>query len=155
MKIVAFLQNQWFKDPERMKTIIARTVESEKARGGKDEAEVRDFYISTFLFWGCVTGRRLRDVFGEKLCEKIIWQEQSPQIGGKASAAFPADIGHIRESLTRHDPTLVLALGKLASTALRSIAADGVPWTLLTGPHPAARHATVMDELRSLREQIG
>lgn len=40
MRIVAFLQNQWFKDPEGVKAMFAQ------------HPERRERYISAFLFMG-------------------------------------------------------------------------------------------------------
>jgi len=124
MKILAFLQNQWFKNPERVKAIMERNPER------------RNQLIGTYLFMGCLTGRRLTDALGEKLCYEIIWEECSKEVGGKSAASFPADFAHICEAINKHNPDVIIAFGKTASDALRKIS----PYQkVIHGPHPAAR----------------
>lgn len=138
--IVAFLQNQWFRDPERMKAMRQRPPWSERPRHE---------WNATWLFFGCLTGRRLQAAFGEELCDRILWEEVSPEIGGKSSSAFPADKQYITTILDEHRPAVVLAFGKIAGDALSSMLQPD--WTLIRGPHPAARHPTVVAELRAMR----
>ncbi len=138
MKIVAFLQNQWFRNPEGIKAMFA------------ENPERRERYIEAFLFMGCLTGKRLQAVFGEELCGAIIWEEISPEIGGHASSKFPANPAHIRAVLEKHKPTVVLAFGKLASDALRSMEVDAA---IIYGPHPAARNGAI-EGLRKMRTEL-
>lgn len=148
MKIVAFLQNQWFNNPERVRQIFLR------------QPEAREFYIAAFLFMGCLTGRRLQKVFGEQLCEQIIWEEQSPQIGGKASSKFPADACHIRRVIAKHKPDIILAFGQSAKDALLEIRREGschesiATWKLIIGPHPAARMKDLPARLEAMRRDV-
>lgn len=65
-RIVAFLQNQWFRDPERVKQIIQRMVDRYDE---KDPQEIREFYIAAYLFMGCLTGKRLQASCGDCLRE--------------------------------------------------------------------------------------
>lgn len=129
--ILAFLQNQWFKDPEGAKRVFA------------NHPDKRNQLIATYLFMGCLTGRRLQQVFGEELCDQIIWEECSPEVGGKSSAAFPADIEHIKAAVKKHSPDVILAFGKIACDAIGDRvwlqAICGKDIALLFGPHPAAR----------------
>lgn len=149
MKIVAFMQNQWFKNPERVKATIARTIEKEAARGTRDAQAVREYYIAAFLFMGCLTVRRLKMALGEDLCDSIIWEEQSPEIGGKSSSVFPPDFVHIRRVLGIHDPSHVVAFGVHAQGALLEIQQrDQSRWKLILAPHPAARQENVMERLK-------
>lgn len=149
MKVVAFLQNQWFLDPVRVKQIV-ETLRS------PDECphERREFHIAAFLFMGCLTGRRLRTTFGEDWTSHITWEEVSREYGGKASSVFPPDFTHIQDVLQRHQPTHVLALGKIAEKALKSI--QGAPHTfcLVAGPHPASRSVSVTYRLHEIRKQL-
>lgn len=143
MTTVAFLQNQWFRNPERVREIFARRPED------------REYYISAFLFMGCLTGQRLQKAFGEELCEEIIWEEQSPEIGDKASAKFMADKQHIQRVIDKHQPESILTFGVAASAALvvikESTQAD---WRLICGPHPAARLPDIMQRLENMRQQL-
>lgn len=154
MKIVAFLQNQWFKNPAAIKAQIEEAP-ARHPHKFKTYADAREWYLAAYLFFGCTTGRRLRAAFGEELCDKIIWEEQSPEIGGKASAAFPPDFAHIRGVLERHSPTHVIALGSLASDALTKILIDdNPPWNLICGPHPAARFPDIVARLKGILAQL-
>jgi len=147
MKIVAFLQNQWFKDPEGIKAMFA------------EHPERRERYIEAFLFMGCLTGKRLQAVFGEDLCGQIVWEEISPEIGGHSSSKFPADPAHIERVLRKHNPDVVLAFGKLAGDGLLSTLSNPnlreLPhgFKILYGPHPAARNGAV-EGLKAMQKQL-
>lgn len=141
IKCVAFLQNMWFRDPERMKAQLATSFKGD-----------RESFIRTWLFWSCITGKRLKAVFGEMI-DQIVWEEQSPEIGGKSSALFAPDFEHIARVLEKHQPTHVIAFGKKASDALRHVSSSA-SWDLIIAPHPAARHVTVMAELRFARDLL-
>lgn len=139
MSILAFLQNQWFRDPEAARDVFARHLDR------------RNDLIRLYLFMGCLTGRRLRTAFGD-LCEDIVWEECSPEIGGKSSAAFPADLEHMRAAIMKHCPIYILAFGKTAIEATRQVAPSCAK--VLCAPHPAARGASVPWELRMVAEQL-
>lgn len=133
--VVAFLQNQWFKDVERMEKIQASFIERFHPIG-------REKFVETFLFYSCMTGKRIKHCFGEDLTEKIVWEETSMKMGGTASSVFKADYDHMLAVLAKHEPKIVLAFGKVASEACRSLESEGL-WspgvTLMCGPHPVAR----------------
>lgn len=124
MTILAFLQNMWFKNPEAAKDVFAR------------HPERRNQLIGTYLFMGCLTGQRLEAAFGD-LCDTIIWEEVSPEIGGRSSAIFPADHKHMQEAIAYHKPDVILAFGKLASDALVEL---GCTIPVIKALHPAARN---------------
>lgn len=98
---------------------------------------------------GCVTGQRLEKALGD-LCDTIIWDECSREIGGKSSAAFPADLEHMRGAITEHVPDVILAFGKIAGDALKTIAPTQ---RVIYGPHPAARFGAV-EGLASVARQL-
>lgn len=145
MKIVAILQNQWFKNPAKIKQMIA---ERELTY-----PNAREFYIKTFLFWGCLTGKRLQQNLGEDYCKEIIWEECSKEIGACASARFPADITHIQSVIDKHKPTHIIAFGQIAKDALMQIYAKR-DFILLLAPHPAARQSGVIKQLKDLKELL-
>lgn len=126
MKVLAILQNQWFKDPDRVRAFIER------------RPELRRNFIRRALFAGCKTGRILKAGLGEEWCRRIVWEEASPEIGGKASSCFPADPAHILKMIDEVKPTVILALGKIACDAM-SVIMPPTMFTLLTAPHPTAR----------------
>lgn len=152
-KIVAFLQNQWFKNPEKIKKIIERTTRDRAET--MTASEVREFYIKTFLFWGCLTGRRLCVAFGKELCDRIVWEECSKEIGGKSSAAFPADLVHMQSVVDNHKPDIVLAFGGIASNAaIRLCVEKPTDWRVICGPHPAARQGDVTLRLLQMAQSL-
>lgn len=146
MKIVGILQNQWFKNPEKIKRIIA----DEESKGF---ADAREFYIKTFLFWGCLTGRRIKSALGEDWIEQIIFEECSREMGNSASSRFPADLKHIQQVIDKHKPTVVIAFGQLAKDALMQLY-ERNNFVLLLAPHPAARQSDVLQQLRELKRLL-
>lgn len=85
MVILAILQNQWFRNPAKAREIYERN------------PELRNKLIAGFLFSGCLTGRRLQSAFGD-LCDSIIWEESSPEIGGFSVSKFTHDPEHIKSA---------------------------------------------------------
>jgi len=141
--IVAFLQNQWFREPDRASKILA-LYENRKPEEGREQ------FIRDFLFFGCLTGKRLRAAFGEELCGEIVWEEVSPKLGGKASSVFPADRQHIRRVIAKHQPGLVIAFGKVAADGI----GDLVDVPILYAPHPAARGPATVPLLLETAAQV-
>jgi hypothetical protein len=150
MKIVTFLQNQWFRDPERMKRQLEVEFKGDRER-----------FIKLWLFWSCRTGQNLESAFTKELCDEIVWEETSREIGGHASSKFTADLDHIDRVIVKHQPDVVVALGKIAKDALLNVTGDTLiypcarmNWRLIVGPHPVARHATAMQELRDIGKEL-
>lgn len=139
MTIVAFLQNQWFDRPE-----VVRKVYDE-------HPERRERLNSAYLFMGCKTGRMLKSAFGKDLCDQIVWENVSPEIGGEASSKFPPDPEHVARVLEKHQPGIVLLFGKVAESASHMIPAGKI---LLIGPHPAARSPATLANLRVMRMEL-
>lgn len=137
MKVLAILQNQWFNDPDKVRLTLDR------------HPEWRRRYIHYALFAGCRTGLILKAGLGEEWCRKIVWEEASPKIGGFSGSWFPADPAHILKVIEEVKPTVILALGKIASDALTSLATKNT--TLITGPHPTARGIDTITWLRGVR----
>lgn len=139
MTVLAIMQNQWFKNPERVRRMFAR------------HPEQRERIVEIFLFAGCKSGRVLKQVFGATLCGAIIWEEASTYIGDKASSVFHADYDHLRRVVHKHDPKVVLAFGKVASGAVGCILPAH---KIIAGPHPAARQPDTLERLRVMRERL-
>lgn len=138
MTILAFLQNMWVRDPERVKALVAKKGEGYRRR-----------FIRYALFAGSLTGRRLLKAFGEDLCERIIWEECSREIGSYASAAFDADLEHMRAAIAENEPEVILAFGRTAREALAKIKAAAYA-PVIYGPHPAARGPETERELQQM-----
>jgi hypothetical protein len=136
MKVLAVMQNQWFRDPEAVRRIVER------------RPQWRRQLIARFLFAGCKSGRVLKAAFGERINE-IVWEEASREIGGESSACFPADIAHLRATLDEVKPDIVLGFGKVACDALAGLV-DG--HDLVVGPHPVARGQDTLPRLRNMAD---
>lgn len=147
MTIVAIMQNMWFKDPARMLRMLETTFKGD-----------REKFIKTFLFWSCRTGKNLRAAFGEALCDSIIWEEASTEIGGQASSSFPPDPQHIARVLDKHKPDVVIPFGKTAHAGLLASVQVGIlgkqSFTVIVAPHPAARQPDVMARLREIGARL-
>ena len=135
MKILAFLQNQWFKNPEAIAILFNRYPNK------------RNEFIKRLLFAGCLTGRRLHEVFGD-LCNKIIWDEASPLLADHSSGVFKADIAHIAASIKQHRPDLIICFGKIAGDAVKSLS---LQIKIIYAPHPATRGNTI-EALKKVNE---
>lgn len=134
MKVVAFLQNMWVREPHSVLSGIARHGEAYRVRA-----------IRTFLFRGCLTGRRLKAAFGNELLAEIHFDETTREIADNPRKIFPAQPEHIQSVLKDYPPVAVLAFGRIAQRALRDI------WTgkLIALPHPAARQSNTNQRLRA------
>lgn len=136
-KVVAFLQNVWVHDPERLRRIFER------------EPEIREEMIARLLFMGCFTGGRLTKAFGD-LCDEIVWEETTLEIAGNPKTILPAQPEHIREVLARHNPKIVLTFGRIAFEAIKPL------WTghLISLPHPAARQGGIVERLKLGNDEL-
>jgi hypothetical protein len=130
-RCLAFLQNMWVRDPVRVRADIARHGE-----------EYRRRILKYALFAGCLTGRRIRNTFGD-LIDQIEWEESTREICGDAKHVPPPDIEHIKATLSLHKPDVVITFGKVAGDAVASIYRG----RLIRAPHPAARHETILLDL--------
>lgn len=145
MKILAFLQNQWVHEPERVQASIERYGEPYRRR-----------FISFALFGGCSTGRRLRSTFGD-LCDRIVWEEASPKIGGYSASYFAPDKNHICRRIDEEQPDIVLAFGSSACAAVQkalSTRLDGTCIEFIQLPHPVARHTGLMPLLKTTADDL-
>lgn len=147
MKILGILQNQWFHNPERMKHILAT-----QFKGNREK------FTRTFLFFGCLTGRRLQNCLGEELCSEIIWEECSPEMGGFAASKFKPDLVHISLTINNLRPNIIIAFGSIAQSAFGcggiTLNQEVCTTHYLQAPHPAARQPDVIAKLCELRETI-
>lgn len=139
MKTVAFLQNMWVKNPERVRWMIAQNGERYRRR-----------LIEMLLFAGCLTGRRLRAAFGDELLAGIVWEETTRQIAGDPKTIFPTDLEHICGVLAEEKPDVVLTFGKIAYAAVAPVWTGG----LIAAPHPAARQADVVFRLTEAADRF-
>lgn len=140
MKVLGVLQNIWVKDPKRVKAMIKR------------HPERRQEYMARLLFMGGKTGNVLMSIFGNDICNKIIWEESSKEIGGFAASKFPADISHLFEIMEIHKPDIIIGFGNIACRGLQKVVPSGI--SLIQTIHPAARQATVYKDLNHAKETL-
>lgn len=145
MKVVAIMQNQWFKNPASAERTLANCVAQRGPAG-------REWFIARMLFMGCRTGQILQACLGEEWCERIVWEEASPKIGGHAASKFPADRAHIEEVIRRHSPRVLLAFGKVAADPVVRLCGLGCTYILL--PHPCARGVDTREPIRGARQAL-
>ena len=143
MKVVAFLQNLWVKDPAHVEKFFRRY------------PEMRERMLRKLLFYRCKTGRVLKAGLGEKLCDEIVWEESTTQIAGDARTVFPPDHKHIEDVIKKHQPEVVIALGKVASQAVFEVISESMDRLMLkmefcSAPHPCARPP--LDPIGRLKE---
>lgn len=139
MVILAFMQNMWVKDVDRVERLIAKHGERYRQRA-----------IAMFLFAGCVSGRRLKQAFGDELCGQIKWDEVSRQISGHPAFVPTADEVHMQTVIAHYKPDVIICFGKIAANAIDAI------WrgTTIKAPHPASRQPDVMQRLMDARDAI-
>ncbi len=142
MKVLAFMQNMWVKNPEKVKASIERMHFTKRD-------EYRRRLIHYLLFAGCVSGRRLRAAFGD-LCDEIIWDEASNEIAGDPKTiCFPVP-RHIECAIEHYNPDIVITFGKLAGDAVEKI------WGTETIRvcHPAARQPDTIHKLKAAADLL-
>lgn len=137
MKILAFLQNPWFRPGTQPRHI-------------KMYAENQDFHRRVLLL--SATGRALIRAFGAELYHKIIWENANPRHGHDRRAKMPHDIGHMAGVIVRHRPDLILCFGDEAKNGMKKLMSE--PWpNVLHAPHPMA-HGSAADHLKEISEEV-
>lgn len=149
--ILALLQNQWFKDPERARRVL---------RLYEDRGKGRSQFIRDMLFLGCLTGRRIDQTFGDDLLVRTAFEEVSPEIGGHASSVFPPDEAHVLAVVKLHQPRVIVAFGKVAGQAVRLpkvwawLETCEQTVNIVFTCHPAARGTGTVTELRQAAGKV-
>lgn len=138
---MGFLQNMYVKDPAKVQQAINKS----------DDPNVWEFWVKALLFSGCLTGKRIKAAFGD-LADNIIYDECSREIADNPKTICKADPKHIKRSLIKHKPNIVIAFGNHAYKALQpfSMYYD----TIIKAPHPAARQTDTLDKLKLIPEII-
>jgi len=96
--------------------------------------------------WLSHTGKRLRRMLPADIEPYVI--NANPQIGKHAGAVFPPDLEHLRQTIERVNPSVILACGRMAQTGL-----DALGVTYVAAPHPAWRQLTEL-EITVIREKL-
>ncbi len=139
MKILALLQNQWVRDPARVKAMYDRTPDQR-------------LRLNALLLFGGrgLTGRRLHAAFGD-WCARIAWENVSREITARPDATVTGHVVHVDATLHKVDPDLVIVFGQIAQQTLAETS-----WTgpTIVAPHPARRDTNVQEQLRGVRIKL-
>ncbi len=144
--ILCFLQNMWVRDPEKVRAWLDKN------------PDLWNRAVAGFLFAGCLTGRRIRTCFGDELIGQMTFEECTKEIAGDSRTVCPPDPKHIKASLEKHRPRVVVTFGQVARDAVTPIwnqlefAAAGD--ILLYCPHPAARQKSTVEKLKKAAKEI-
>jgi hypothetical protein len=131
---LAFLQNMWVRDPQRVRDAIERYGEQYRMR-----------VIHHSLFAGCLTGRRIHAAFGDELIKTITWEEASREIAGDSKTICTPDPEHIADKLEAYSPEVVITFGAVSFEAVKPL------WSgpIIRAPHPAARQPETIAKLKA------
>ena len=107
MKVLCILQNQWANNPDQLNALYA------KYPGKRNEI------IARLLFRGSLTGQRIESVFGDMMKEHaFIFDEASTTITKASSSSPHYNAGHVRETILRVRPDVVIAFGHSSQRAI-------------------------------------
>lgn len=147
MKIVAFLQNPWFRSNTDPRLIEKYRVDPE-------------FHRRVLLM--SATGHALYAAFGPKLYHEIIWDNANPRHGHTRRAALPADVDHMKIILTLHRPDIILCFGRQAQMGMNKLmnrrvvpfSHATVAWpNVMFAPHPMA-HGSAVSHLNDIVKKV-
>ena len=134
MKIVAFMQNPWFKPGTDEKWII-------------EYRDNQDFHRRVLSM--SMSGKRLEAAFGD-LFKEIHWDNSNWRAADQASGKMEADYEHIERVIDREKPNLVICFGKVAWEAVRQFDPPVPIWEC---HHPNARGRT-QEDLNKFAEMV-
>ena len=98
MKVVAFLQNAYFKDPN-----------CESAKLYVSDPEFRRKALAQSM-----TGSRLLSALGKDLFNLIHWDNATDEVGDERRSSLPAKPSHILNVVNRLRPYVILTFGRTA-----------------------------------------
>ena len=132
--ILGLLQNQWARDPQRVRETFAR------------QPDQRHMLIRRMLARS-LSGRRLKRALGPWF-DIITWEEASPEITATSSESPPPDPAHVQAVIDKIKPCLVFAFGRQAQQCMLTVGGPGV----MGLPHPASRDAHARKRLSDMRK---
>lgn len=137
MKILAFLQNPWFRPGTSQRHI-------------RMYAENQSFHRKVLYL--SATGRALHRAFGEELYGQIVWENACPRHGTERRAKMPYDLVHMARVLVLEKPELIICFGREAKMGMNKLMSE--PWpNVLYAPHPMA-HGSAAEHLRRVAEDV-
>lgn len=135
VKILAFLQNPWFKPGTNPLLIKKYRLDQDFHR--------RVLYMSA-------TGRALYRAFGPELYREIIWENANWRHGDERDSKMPPDATHMAYVITMHRPELILCFGEQAKKGIAKLA---VTAEVLYAYHPMAR-GSYAEHLSKIVEEV-
>jgi len=137
MKILAFLQNPWFKPDTNMRLIEKYQTDP-------------DFHRRVLLL--SATGKALYRAFGPELYDKIIWDNANPRHGNTRESMMPYDPAHMAKVLILNRPDLILCFGREAKMGMGRLMNGRWP-NVLFAPHPMAR-GSAANHLKDIVQKV-
>lgn len=141
MKVVAFLQNCWFKEGTPSYITNKYLEDSDYRR--------RILALST-------TGRRLSQAFGQHFRD-IHWDNASDKVGNYSAAKFAADPVHMQRVIDSVHPEAIVTFGAIAKEGIDVVVSQWCqcPWPVqfYAAPHPVAFGLT-QAQLNEFAEKI-
>ncbi len=139
--VLAFMQNGWYGSPRN-----AARAQFHYDRVANDY-KARERMTRYGVFAGCTTGRRLYDIYGEDLCDHILWENATTRCAGDLKP-LPPEREHIKKAITFHKPEIVIAFGSCVGAiqdVLHETSSHGdhcgslLARRLIISPHPVSR----------------
>ena len=147
--VVAILENPWFRDPVQMQRQLVKVFHGDRLA-----------FIRHKLFYRCRTGKKLVRVFGQFVCDCIIWEFAHPLMVDGNTMGYRADCDHIANILLQHKPQFIMAFGKQAAigaaTTINYLKSKGEvagDFKLIAGPHLFDRGADAGEGLDVMVQQ--
>lgn len=123
-KIVAYLQNPWFKPGVHQRHVALYR---------------NDQKFHRLVLLHSATGRALERAFGSELYNHIHWDNANPLHGTERDAVFPPDAEYMAHVLLAQRPDIVLLFGKQAQGGWDKMARPSNDHIVLRSVHPMAR----------------
>jgi len=129
LTIVAFLTRSWLPEGTEKELIYAY----------KTKQEVHRQILRT-----TATGYRLVQAFGDKMFNRIHWDNVCPEVTDHPRKRSPVEIKHVESVITVLRPHLILTFGEIANEAIKeSVAA--IRTKVMACHHPNARYKYQVD----------
>jgi hypothetical protein len=149
MKILCILQNTWAHDPARVNALLQRP-------GIK-----RHCVVERLLFAGCLTGKRIGQVFSDMFPRHhFIFENASTVVTGDSGGRPPYNVEHVRSAILLHRPDVILAFGTSSKEAIKDLrAAKRVNVKLDLPPvveclHPAVQKPGWLKAMLAAKEEL-
>jgi len=125
-----------------------------------DNPDTWNQWCKILLFQGCITGKRIKAVFGD-LVDDMIFDQSTKEILNNPREVPKADLKHMRNTILRIRPDTIITFGNHTTKALHKIITSPdmwyhirIPKIIFNAPHPAARQPDTIAKLKSVAEKL-